>query len=433
MKKRILIICNDFPPYNSVGAERPASWCRHADPSRFEIIVFTRKWKPQVLSLADYYENPPHAPDLSTYGNAKVFYCDFRPNLRDKLILKRKNKGFWICLQKLLTSYYYWAPFFFYCSDSTRNIYLKAREFLKKNPERHHVIIATGEPFISFLYAHKLSKKFNIPWIADYRDGWSLNYGFRFMPLMQKIFLKYLLRPLEIRLVKSCAAVTTVTEILSSQLGELLKRPVHVIPNGYEPEDIEKLSPTTIPFKDKFTIIYSGTLYPFQPLEEFVSFFNLFITKYSLKEKDIRFVFLGSQHQKNRIINAFNSLKCELRITPRLPRHQSVRLNQKAHLLLFLASDSVDGSAVKIYDYMAVQRPVIVFKNDRGTIEQLVSESQCGFLIEEYQKGFEKLFYYYQNWLQKNYEAFRTNPNNIQAYSRKNLAEKILTLAASYI
>ncbi|MCS6980800.1 MAG: glycosyltransferase [Flavobacteriales bacterium] len=433
MKKRILIICNDFPPYNSVGAERPASWCRHADPDQFEIIVFTRKWKAQVRCLADYYENPPDAPEFSHYGTAKVFYCDFKPNLRDKLILKRTNKSFWVYLQKFLTSFYYWAPFFFSCTDSTRTIYLKAKEFLKKNLGSYSLIIATGEPFISFLYAYKLSKEFNIPWIADYRDGWSLNYGFKYMPFLQKIILKYLLRPLEIRLVKTSAAVTTVTEKLSYQLGELLNRPVHVIPNGYEPEDIEKLSPRALPFKDKFTIMYSGTLYPFQPLEEFVSFFIQFTKKYSIKEKDIRFVFVGSLHQKNRINRAFYSLNCELRITPRLPRHQSVRLIQKAHLLLFLASDSVDGSAVKIYDYMAVQRPVIVFRNDYGTIEKLIRENQCGLLIEKDQNAYEQLHYYYQNWILKNYEAFRTNPINIQSYSRKNLTNKMLTLAASYI
>jgi hypothetical protein len=75
----------------------------------------------------------------------------------------------------MLTAYYSIAQYFTFMGDNRAGIYHAASEQLQKHT--CHAIIATGEPFVLFRYAKKLSERFNIPWVADYRDGWSTNWG----------------------------------------------------------------------------------------------------------------------------------------------------------------------------------------------------------------------------------------------------------------
>ena len=41
---KALILCNDFPPINSIGAERPYSWFLYFKENGIEPIVITKNW-----------------------------------------------------------------------------------------------------------------------------------------------------------------------------------------------------------------------------------------------------------------------------------------------------------------------------------------------------------------------------------------------------
>ena len=69
-------------------------------------------------------------------------------------------------------------------------------------------IIATGDPFVLFKYASSLSKKFNIPWIADYRDPWTGNKN-----RSEMFFDNYWER----RFLANVTAMTTVSEFLKKK------------------------------------------------------------------------------------------------------------------------------------------------------------------------------------------------------------------------
>ena len=52
-----------------------------------------------------------------------------------------------------------------------KELYRAARAYLRH--DRVDAIVATGEPFVLFNYATRLSSEFGVPWIADFRDPWS--------------------------------------------------------------------------------------------------------------------------------------------------------------------------------------------------------------------------------------------------------------------
>ena len=82
-----------------------------------------------------------------------------------------------------------------FIADHTRELFYEADNYLSKN--KVDFIIATGEPWVSFRYAHLLSKKHNIPWASDYRDGWNTDVSMNEISWGLKNFIFFLEGPLK--------------------------------------------------------------------------------------------------------------------------------------------------------------------------------------------------------------------------------------------
>mgnify|MGYP001445437583 FL=1 len=53
--KKVLILAYDFPPYNSIGAQRPYSWLKYFNEFGFQPIIVTRHWD-EIRDEEDYYK-----------------------------------------------------------------------------------------------------------------------------------------------------------------------------------------------------------------------------------------------------------------------------------------------------------------------------------------------------------------------------------------
>jgi hypothetical protein len=88
--KRIVIICYDFPPLNSIGAQRPFSWYKHFKSFGLCPIIITNNWtnekdvKNQILK-----EEEVHYVKSSKYTIEKLFS-------------NRKKIG-WVILRKIFS------------------------------------------------------------------------------------------------------------------------------------------------------------------------------------------------------------------------------------------------------------------------------------------------------------------------------------------
>jgi len=116
------------------------------------------------------------------------------------------------------------------------------------------VVLATGSPFISFPIAEKLADRLECPFVLDYRDSWTNN------PHMARQSSKRTLA-MEDRLLDRCAAAITVSPSLAADLqdGRDSDVPVHVITNGYDPDEMDSVEPRDF---GHFAIVYAGIFYP---------------------------------------------------------------------------------------------------------------------------------------------------------------------------
>jgi glycosyltransferase involved in cell wall biosynthesis len=116
------------------------------------------------------------------------------------------------------------------------------------------LIFATGTPFAAFKLAKRLSERLGRPYVLDYRDPWTGN-PHRARPARPATVRE------EARLLADCAGVT----IVSPSWGEDMDRrfglgpKLHVITNGYDPEDLAGIEPYDF---GHCAIVYTGNFYP---------------------------------------------------------------------------------------------------------------------------------------------------------------------------
>jgi hypothetical protein len=94
---------------------------------------------------------------------------------------------------------------------------------------------------------------------------------------------------------------------------------------------------------------------------------------------------------------------------------------RESNVLLLLTSKGADWLNAKVFDYLAVKRPILLVQNDKGVMEELLlttrgglsaddDESVCDFLCQEYERY-------------KKGDTDDVRSINIEIYSREKQAE----------
>jgi glycosyltransferase involved in cell wall biosynthesis len=116
------------------------------------------------------------------------------------------------------------------------------------------IVLATGMPFAAFKLAKRLSDRLGRPYILDYRDPWTGN-PHRTGPARPSTIRE------EAKLLDGCAAVTIVARSWALDMDRRfgLGPKVHVVTNGYDPEELASVRPYDF---GHFAIVYTGSFYP---------------------------------------------------------------------------------------------------------------------------------------------------------------------------
>lgn len=421
--KKALILAYDFPPYSSMGGQRPFSWFNNFQKLNVFPIAVTRQWPAKVQSKIDYVKQSESLkPIVETSDSGILIKSAYKPNLRDKLLLKFGDGR----VTKLRQALSFVSVIFSFLIPQQHNrysIFKAADKYLKKN--KVDVIIATGEPFILFLYANKLSKKHKTPWVADYRDCWSQNFAANLKPGLTKFFFNSFYRFFEKRIVKNAAAITTPADIFKQDLKKIFPaKTIKVIPNGFNPSEFEPFNHIETN-KYIFSIGFSGSIYPFQPLELFINGLILFIKK--AVKPNISVTFFGIQYnpeQLNRVENAIKGYEKYFNLTRRLSKNELYQKLKEQHLLfLFNNQKMVSG---KLFEYLGIVRNILMAGNDDGPMQQIINESAAGKICDTEEE--------IANYLKELYNEFQQNGKieykgaNLSKYHRIETSKELISL-----
>lgn len=428
--KKVLVLAYDFPPLISIGAQRPYSWYKYFAESNIQVTVVTRQWSSNTHLPEDFVE-PAGTQTIfekDSEGLRTIIRAPFAPNVRDRLILKYGLTRLTV-IRKLLSFLYSYLEHIFLIFDAKANIYHEADKLLQH--EKFDCIIATGEPFILFKYAHLLSKKYTVPWIADYRDGWTNNQGDMHKSILDKVlntFFKYR----ETHYLTNCNLITTAAPGYQKNLQ--LTHPNHkiqVVYNGYFEEYFSNRIPRVK--NEKFIITYAGTIYGYQRLDLFIAGLDKFFQNETNANVEVRFYGLNEGY-KEKIIALASTSANYLKFFKKINPDQLAQKLMESNINVLLSAKNVNTLASKIFDYMAAQQPILLVENDFGILQHLLNECKAGSAVETADEVYKFITEYYKkycnntlpddNELYKNYQKYsRLNQTQIMAKLIKNITK----------
>jgi len=431
--KKVLILAYDFPPYVSVGAMRPYNWYKYLHEFDVYPIVISRQWNNKHGNHLDYI-SPSESTEtiIEESDKGTIIRTPYSPNLANRLMLKYGDSNN-IFLRKAISAFYEYSQFLFLIGTKSP-LYFAAKKYLKTS--KVDLIIATGGPFVLFRYASILSKKFNINWIADYRDAWSHDLA------NQKNFcLKYWHSYFEKKIVSTSTQIITTNDFFKSKISNLIKnKKITILQNGYDPEAKDSIK--DIQQKNEIlSIAFIGTIYNWHPLKSFLSVVSEFISDKREVKIQINFYGINITEKLNELLlRDFPLLKKCVHIYPKMQNKMLFHELSKNNLMLLFNDYSVIGT--KIYDYIGVKRTILLcYTNDSESNklrtayypyeenrnynlqEMLIAETNSGILITDSQHLLTVLGQLYNEFIKKGY--IECNTKNAEEYSRKKQVERM--------
>jgi len=419
--KKILILAYDFPPYNSMGSQRPYAWFKYFHEFGLYPIIVTRHWGETYKDASDYIK-PSEIQKISIQETetGTIINVPYNPNYRDRLILKYGLRS-WVLYRKFITLLYTILQYLFFPFDNRKGIYDAADNYIKEHKPDY--IIATGEPFILFRYASKLSKKHSIPWIADYRDYWSKDFNLN--NHIETMLYTFFYTPIEKHFVKSASLITTVGPLIQNLQKALFpKKKIEIILNGYFEDEYPK---NTIENQrqETFNIVFGGTIYLFNPVEIFLE--GLAICTQNGECQKIRATFYGSNFelaQKERIQKNSIGIENHIKMTDRLTRNELYSEYYKASCLLIFANQQMIPG--KLLEYLPINKKILMAGKDNGFMEQIITDTNTGIICSTAQEIAEALKSMYKEW--ETTGSVKCQSRNIEEYSRRFQTQKLANL-----
>lgn len=420
-KKRILILSYFFPPCNLTASQRAMSWAKYLHEFGYFPVIVTRNWDRSITEPSDQHFRTHQTTILHRTNDYEVYYLPYKPSLRDRIFTHAgtlRLKSF----RQFLT---FWELFFQHFTDRVlpfRNFYSFSRTYLKKNPDIKTVIV-TANPNVLFKFGYKLRKQFNVNWVADYRDYWTIREETHWYDHVKwfRNLLHSLEKRSELKWTSNASFITSVSDLYTEKLSTYLGRKGFTVFNGFVPEDFHTTAATS--HFPSFTITFNGTMIERQDSGIFLNAFRRLVNE----EKDrhpIHLNFIGTgfdKAQESRIKMMLNGLESHYTITKRLPRKKVIEIQLRSHVLLLMAYGKVKGApGTKTFDYLGAKKPIILCPSDHDILEDIVKKSGLGFVCNNEQEAYDTMRKLFDEYLSKGSIETFVNEEQIQRYSRRN-------------
>lgn len=373
--KKVLVISYYWPPAGGPGVQRVLNFVQ-------QLPEFG--WEPLVLTV----ENPSApARDESLLARIPEDCRVFRTKTREPFslykILTGKKRG--EQLPKNIALGDKTPSFAEKCSQWIRaNAFIPDARKGWKSPmvrrgmriiaeEKPQLIFSTSPPHSLQPGAEILAKRSGLPWVADLRDPWTEAYWEQQLPKTRRSREKN--RKLERRVLNAATHITTVGRGISELIGAKTGKPLSVIYSGWREADSSPLE------TEDFEILHLGNLSKLQSCKGLLNAVDMLEAEI---RKRVRVVFIGSvDPDQRREIDARPELKVSY--YDQMPYEMMMKHARRAAMLFLppLESSYAKGLiTAKIFDYLALRRPVIAFSGKRSDIADILADTRSGKAFE---------------------------------------------------
>lgn len=220
------------------------------------------------------------------------------------------------------------------------------------------VIYTSLSPFSAHVLGLITKKLTNKPWVADYRDEWSLNC--RWNPPTK--FHKWLGEKLDRICVRNADIVINTTEVRTQMFIEHFGRPKSkyiTIHNGYDEDDIAKFRGID-PSRRALVITSIGSFYGGRNPRSFFKAVAQLVNHGLIGREEIKIQLIGGQNPD--LVRAIERLEIGdvIQILPKIPQDEAFVKLSRSHIALLVGSDMEKvAMTTKLYEYAGMGKTIL--------------------------------------------------------------------------
>lgn len=268
-----------------------------------------------------------------------------------------------------------------------------ARSICRQNPVR--AVISTSPPVATHMAAFRTKQVFGLRWIADFRDPILGNPG------RSRRWARPYDSMLERFIFRNADAVIAVTDAVADEWRRRYpqwKQKIHVIWNGYDPED--GFGPKPLPDRPFRLCSHVGVLYGLRHPTALLSALNRLVEQGYLDPNRIKIQFIGPVQNEPALVNnpdASNLIKkggllIRNELVPRSEAMDEIATSDFL-LLIDIVNLSHSGYTVpaKLYDYILAGRPILALTQKGSPVDRILADSGVHYVSLYHEDGNEEI------------------------------------------
>ena len=428
MIKKVLIITYYWPPSGGAGVQRWLKFVKYLREYGWEPVVFTAEGGELPVVDKSLGKDVPSGIEVITepIWEPYTFYKKIIGQKKEDKIqtgFLTENKK-----PKLMERFSIWVRGNLFIPDA-RKFWIKPSvknlsNYLNEN--KVDAIVSNGPPHTTHMIGLALKKKFNIPWLADFRDPWT-NIDFYDKLMLSKWADKKHHR-LEDEVIKHADALVTVSPNWAKDFKNQSKRDFNVIYNGFDEKDF---TDKEVQLDQKFSIVHTGSMNKdrnphnlWKVLGEICSEIEGFSDNLEIKMVGPTDIAIKNALHENNLNENLNKIDY-------VPHSEVANYLLGAQLLLLPINDTPNSMGVipgKLFEYLAARRPIICIGPLKGDSCRIINETQAGYTFSFNNKSDLKsaLILLYNEYTETG--KVECSSNSIEKFSRRNLTGQMADL-----
>jgi len=240
------------------------------------------------------------------------------------------------------------------------------------------LVYSSGPPHSGQVVAARLASRFQVPWIAEFRDLWIGDPYFDRHKIIKPFHDRFAQATLS-----RAQGFVVVTNEARERLGRMTGKPIQLSYNGYDPKDFEGLENIEPIDRERLTIVHAGTIYPGRrdPTPLFKAIATL-----GDKRKKIRCLFYSDMNGSVAALTRQIGIEDCVEIRDAVPRVQILRVERQADILLECRWIDPAGDGVipgKLFEYIGARRPILSLGSLTGEAAAIVRDNNLGLVSND--------------------------------------------------
>lgn len=361
--RTVLVIAYYFPPEGGPAVQRTLKFVKYLKLYGYQSVVITSKHFAKIIDKSLLKDIPLETKIYRLFDIGAAL-----PGIIRKLIYGKN----YIDKQQV------W---------STTTKYF-AGKIIRKN--KIDIIFSTTPPHSANLLAAYLSNKYNLPWVADFRDEWTRD------PNFGKQKNKNHLITLEENTLRKANAISTVTLKGKDNFAKIVHsdNKTICIHNGFDPDDYLHLKNVNRNSSKNLSIIYTGRLTKKSSPEFLFQVLESLLNERRIDFSCIKFTIVGPEGNK-KWIQKYNHLINYVEFVEYQPHFISSQMLFDADVLLLLATNTPDSEVFtgKVFEYFYMRKPILAIIRYQGELSTLLSMHGNSYIgIESIQNSVKDAF-----------------------------------------